>query len=106
MPQDTPETYRVILSPKVSARLHSIHTFISHTSLQNAPEVIERLLAATYSLEFFPFRYDTIQRSKPPERGVRLMPVPPHVIYYRVIPEEKVVRILTVLHGAQRRPKR
>jgi plasmid stabilization system protein ParE len=34
------------------------------------------------------------------------MPVPPFVIYYRVLEAERIVEVLTVRHGARRQPRR
>jgi plasmid stabilization system protein ParE len=33
-----------------------------------------------------------------------MMPVTPYLIYYRVLDSQQAVRVLTVRHGAQRRP--
>ena len=40
------------------------------------------------------------------KQTVRSVPLKPHVIYFRVIEREHVVRVLMVRHGARRRPRR
>jgi plasmid stabilization system protein ParE len=34
------------------------------------------------------------------------MPVPPFIIYHRVLESERIVEVLTVRHGARRQPRR
>jgi plasmid stabilization system protein ParE len=68
--------------------------------------MVERLFEAIEALEFLPYRYKVHQVNKQPERVIRSMPVPPYVVYYRILETAGVVRILTVRHGARRKPRK
>jgi plasmid stabilization system protein ParE len=83
-----------------------IFDHIERDSPQNAPAVIEGVINAIDSLAQFPHRYKVHQSARHPDRVVRSMPVPPYVVYYRVIDQHSVVRVLTVRHGARRQPRR
>lgn len=98
-----PDVYRVIMSPEASANLLAAYTYIAQDSPQNAATMIERLLDAIDGLESLPHRYHVIQRGRQPKRGARLMPVPPYRVYYRILEDEKVVRVVAIDHGSRRR---
>lgn len=83
-----------------------ISRYISERSEKNAPRFIEELVTAIDSLEFFPHRYNVVMPSRRRGRGVRMMVVWPYLVYFRVFDEDKVVRIVSVRHGARRRPRR
>ena len=97
-----PDLYRVIISPRASADLEEIYEYIVKDSPQNAGEVVDRLLAAIDALEMLPYRYNVAPVGKRrPSRDARLMPVPPFRIYYRVVEDERVVRIVAVERGSR-----
>ena len=54
-----------------------------------------------------PVAHRTVVEDQDPrlKHPIRSLPVESYVIFFRVIEEHAVVRILRVLHGAQRRPK-
>jgi plasmid stabilization system protein ParE len=102
-----PPVYHVRFTNEASSNLDDIFTFIGSQSPQNAEQVFERLLDEIFSLKSFPHRYKVHRRGKKPNGdAVRSMPVPPYVVYYRIIESRRVVRILSVLHGHRRRPRR
>src|SRR5512133_2897307 len=101
-----PRRYRVLVMPEAAADLVGIFDHIERDSAQNARAVIEALIDAIDSLAQFPHRYKVHRSTRDPDRIVRSMPVPPHVVYYRVIEQHAVVRVLTVRHGARRQPNR
>lgn len=100
-----PASFRIVVSPKASAEVVAIHTFIAQDSPQNAVGVTRTLFAAFDSLGQLPYRYRIFKTSKKTGRQIRVMPVPPFLIYYQVIDDERVVRVITVRHGAQRQPR-
>jgi addiction module RelE/StbE family toxin len=100
-----PELYEVRITGEAGSDLAAIHHYISADSPQNADGVVDRLLNSIDSLEQLPHRYKIYRRGSRPGRTVRSMPVPPFVVYYEVREDDGVVRILTVRHGAQRRPR-
>lgn len=101
-----PQRYRVLMMPEAAADLTGILDHIERDSAQNARAVIATLIDAIDSLTHFPHRYKVHRSVRDPNRVVRSMPVPPHVVYYRVIEQHHVVRVLTVRHGARRQPQR
>jgi plasmid stabilization system protein ParE len=98
------EHYHVIIEPRASQDLISIYTYIEKDSPQNAKSVAQLLFDAIDSLEFFPRRYRVHRWRRNPLRIVRSMPVPPFIIYYRVLEHDHAVQVLTVRHGAQKQP--
>ena len=100
-----PDTHAVLISLEAGNDLAAIDAHIASDSPQNADRVLERLFVAIESLNRFPNRYKVYRRGTRPGRLVRSMPVVPFVVYYQVIDADRVVRILTVRHGARRRPK-
>ena len=101
-----PDQYRVIASGEAFDDLNQILDFIAEVSPQAAARMVDRLWHATQSLERFPNRYKIYQHRRRRDLVVRSMPIPPFVIYYRVVEQSKVVRILTVRHGARQKPER
>lgn len=101
-----PERYRVIVSARTSADLHAIHQYIEQDSPQNAAAVVAELLDAIDSLERFPTRFPVHSSGRRLSATVRRMPVPPYLIYYRVVQRQLAVEIITVRHGKRRQPRR
>jgi plasmid stabilization system protein ParE len=101
-----PPTFRIILSAEAAADLQAIHDYVAHDSPQNAATLVGRILDSIDLLENFPYRTVPPRRSRKVKYPVRTLPVRPYVVYFRVIDDEQVVRILTVRHGARRPPKR
>jgi plasmid stabilization system protein ParE len=100
------DRYRVIITPRAGADLERIYDRIALSSPQAARATIKRILDAFETLEGFP-HHNLVQRQSPRIRHpVRSLPVRPYVVYFRAIDEDKVVRVLTVRHGARRRPRR
>lgn len=100
-----PSHYAVRISKTASSDLDAIFSYIVKQSPQNAERVLQRLLDEIFALKMLPHRYKVHKRSHRPDQVVRSMPVPPFVVYYRVIEDPRVVRVLTVRHGARRKPR-
>jgi plasmid stabilization system protein ParE len=100
------ELYRIIISPEASADLESIHAYIAQDSPAGAARMVERILAAIDTLKSFPHRTLAEHVSARLRGPVRSLSVRPYVVYFRTLEDERVVRILTVRHGARRRPRR
>ena len=98
--------YRVIVSPEAIRNLDAILVWMKRDSVQNALTVFDSLWQATQSLQRFPHRYKIYRQNRKSQLVIRSMPVPPFVIYYRVIERFTTVRVLTVRHGARRQPRR
>jgi plasmid stabilization system protein ParE len=99
-------SYRVRLTPESIADLDAIHAYFSQDSQDVASKIIEKLLSNIDSLKQFPHRTIYLRKDRRMSRLVRTLPVPPYVIYIRVTDESAIVEILTIRHGARRRPRR
>lgn len=101
-----PAAYHVILSPEAAADLQALYEYISKDSPDNAAKMVGRILDAIESLETFPHRNVVERQSKKIKQPVRSLLVKPYIIYFRVLDEQVAVTVLSVRHGARRRPKR
>ncbi|HEX4797412.1 MAG TPA: type II toxin-antitoxin system RelE/ParE family toxin [Humisphaera sp.] len=99
------DRYRIIILPRASADIAEAHAYIERDSPQNATAVVRRLIQTIDSLELLPHRFKVYRASRNAARVVRSVPVPPHILYYRVVERDKVVLILTIRHGARRQPR-
>jgi toxin ParE1/3/4 len=100
------DAYRAIMSPEAGADLAAIHSYISRDSKNNAAKMVERILEAIESLKETPHRTVLASEGRKVVHPVRTLVVKPYVIYFRAIDDEGVVRILTIRHGARRRPRK
>jgi plasmid stabilization system protein ParE len=100
------EPYRLILSPQASADLIRLHSYISRDSADNAAKTVERILNAVEGLRTVPHRTVMERQSRKIRHPVRTLPVGAYVVYFRSLDDERVVRVLTIRHGARRRPRR
>lgn len=100
-----PDHYRIRIMPRASNDLVSICSFIEQHSLQNAASVASELVAAIDSLEILPHRYKIHEHREDPAKSIRSMPVPPFIVYYRIVDRLLVVEVLTVRHGERLPPK-
>lgn len=98
--------YRAVIVPQAISEIEDICSYIERESPQNAGMVAEKLIAAIDSLKVLPRRFRVHQHRLDKTKSVHAMPVWPFIIYYRVDDATRVVRILTVRHGARRQPKR
>jgi plasmid stabilization system protein ParE len=99
-------SYQVVVSARAFADLDGILEHIKADSPTNAARMLDRLWQSMQSLRDLPHRYRVVAYLRNPERSVRRMPVPPYLVYYRIVENLSVVRILTVRHGHQRQPRR
>ena len=96
------QTYRLVISPGVYTDLAEIHKYISKDSADNASKMIGRILDAVEAIRIAP-NHKIVTGIKGP-RPVRSLPVKPYVIYYEVLDDDRVVRLLRVRHGSRRPP--
>jgi plasmid stabilization system protein ParE len=100
-----PEPYRVSISPEASADLQALHGFIAQDSPDSAARMVERILSAIGTLSSFPHRTVIQYVGRRLKQPVRSVAVKPYVIYFRAYDDDGVIRILTIRHGARRRPR-
>jgi toxin ParE1/3/4 len=101
-----PSQYRVIYSPRASTDLHAISATIEKDSPQNAAAVMQQIVDAIDSLNFLSRRHPVASGARNKKGETRVMPVSSYLIFYRIIENETVVQLITIRHGARRRPKR
>jgi plasmid stabilization system protein ParE len=101
----SPEPYRIVMPPRFAAELEDIFDYIAADSPANAAALIDQILQSIESLQRFPFRNITASRASRKHYPVRSLPIPPYILYFHVLPEERVVQLLRIIHGARRRPK-
>lgn len=63
-----------------------------------------RILDALEPLKQFPHRTVVERQNRKLRHPVRSLPVPPYIVYFRVLDDQRVIRVLHVRHGARRRP--
>jgi len=99
-------TFRVIIAPRAASDLTRIHEYISRDSVQNADAMVGRILDALEPLKEFPHRNVVAVENPRLAYPARSIVIRPYVVFFRVIEDQKIVRVLHVRHGARRRPKR
>jgi plasmid stabilization system protein ParE len=57
------------------------------------------------SLDRLPHRCKVHRSNRNSTRVIRSLPVPPFIVYYRIIEADRVVEVITVRHGARRQPR-
>jgi plasmid stabilization system protein ParE len=101
-----PNRYRIRTMPRASNDIVGICSYIEKDSPQNAASVAQALLDAIDSLEILPHRYKVHEHRKDPAKTVHSMPVPPFIVYYRVVDNLAIVEVLAVRDGRRRQPRR
>jgi plasmid stabilization system protein ParE len=99
------DLYDVRISSEAAADLTAIHAYIVQDSPDDAARFLEHLLDSIQSLERLPHRFKVYRRGRQTGRPIRSMPVQPYVVYYQVLEDDGVVRVMTVRHGVRRRPR-
>lgn len=100
------DQYTVRIMPRASNDLAAICTYIEKDSPQNAASVAQELLNAIDSLDILPHHYKVHEHRKDPSKTVRSMPVPPFIVYYRVVDRLRVIEVVAIVHGSRRQPHR
>jgi len=100
------DAYRVIITPRAGSDLERIYDYIAKDSPGRAAQLITRILDSIEPLKQFPHRAVRDGHAAKLRYPVRSLPVRPYIIYFRVLDDEKIVRVLHVRHGSRRRPGR
>jgi toxin ParE1/3/4 len=98
------EPFRIILMPEAYNDLKSLHKHIERDAPDAAAGMVERILESIELLKVFPHRHAVTPAKAPLGKQVRSLPVPPYVVFFRVLDQDRTVIILTVRHGAHRPP--
>ena len=98
--------FRPVVLPRAMADVDGIGDYLTKESPDGAAKLIARILTAVDSLRRLPLRHKVYEARKSPELSVRMVPAGSYLIYYRVDTAAREVRVLRVIHGARRQPKR
>ena len=98
--------YDIFIVPKVLLELERIKQRIRMESEQRADLMSERFEKGIDSLKVFPRRNPVQDRRRDPAMTAYYHVVMPYILYYRVDDKAKLVRVLSIMHGARRQPKR
>jgi toxin ParE1/3/4 len=101
-----PEPFLVKIVEEAERNLTDISDYIFASSPQNAKKVKEEIRTAIRSLDILPHRFKVYEANPDPSKVVHSVPLPPFIIYYRIIESIGVVEVLSVRHGARDRPPR
>jgi len=93
--------FKVLITDSAIADLKQIVEFVAEDNPEAAIRLGEKLLSHALSLATLPERFRFHDR----RRGIRKMPVPPFLIYYKCDEETLIINILHFWHGARRRPE-
>lgn len=97
---------RINITDEASIDLRQIYDYIQENSPQNAAMVAERILHAIDQLYEMPSRFKVVGKSRRTGSSVHAVVVNPFIVYYRVEESRNTVFVLTIRHGARRRPRR
>jgi addiction module RelE/StbE family toxin len=89
-----------VWSIQATADVRRIREHIVRDAPGSAAVVMARIRSAIESLEQFPY---SGRPSRTPNVRELIVPRTPYIVRYRV--ESEVIRVMRVLHGAQRRPE-
>jgi plasmid stabilization system protein ParE len=98
--------YRVIITPRAGTDLEAIYNYIARESPHKAAAMVTRILDALEPLKQFPHRTVVERQNRKLRHAVRSLPVRPYIVYFRVLDDDRVIRVLHVRHGARRRPRK
>jgi len=91
---------RVTYSPRALAQLQSIFAYIEESNSRAASAVVDHIQATADLLGTFPWMGRPTDEK---DVRVRVDTKYPYLIFYKVLEDTGEVRILRILHGAQRR---
>ena len=98
--------YNIRITNEALTDLRQIAHHVREGSPQNAPLVAAMILDAVHSLDRMPHRFRRAGQTRKRGSAVHAMVVAPFIVYYRIDEAQKAVRILAVVHGARRQPRR
>jgi plasmid stabilization system protein ParE len=91
-----PARYKVLLSKRASQDLQSLFGYIAEDSPPNAGAMVDRILQSLELPKIFP-RRNVVEGQHPKlKHPVRSLPVPPYMVFFRVVHAHKIVRVLRV----------
>jgi plasmid stabilization system protein ParE len=96
--------YLTSISGPAARDIQRIWKYLHEQSPSGAKSVRDQILDQISNLELFPRR--NIVKAKPGMEPIRSTVVGNYIIYFQVIEKQKLVKILRVRHGAQRKLRR
>jgi plasmid stabilization system protein ParE len=98
--------FRIIMKKRAAADLEGIFNQIALDSVNKAVGFIHRILMSIENLSDFPHRNVVAGQPSDAKYPVRSLSVQSYLIFFRVVDDQQVVRILRVRHGARKQLKR
>jgi plasmid stabilization system protein ParE len=93
--------YEIIISRHASEDVRHISQSYGHAGI----DIAEHILSAIDSLQFFPMRYQELERlNQDDSRVIHRCPIHSFTIYYSVNEEPQQVKVYRVLHQRQLSP--
>jgi toxin ParE1/3/4 len=94
--------YRITFAAPALAELRKIALYIALDSPEAAARTAKRILEAIDALADFPERNIVLNQPKSGLPPIRSLPVGNYVVFFEVLKDQKIVRILRIRHGARR----
>src|SRR5260221_6055020 len=94
-----------MITPRAGQAFEAIYDRIAKDSATSAAAMIAQILDALEPLKQFLHRTVVEREGRNLRHPVRSIPVRPYNVYFRVLEDDLVVRVLHVRHGARRRPR-
>ena len=100
-----PAAYQVRITPRAQRDLDDLYNCLMlNASPAVARSEVARLIDAVRGLRYLPYRFAVPRSGRRQGTALRAMVVSPYVVRYRVEEKPRVVRVLTIRHGARRQP--
>ena len=100
------ENYAIFIAPKAGLEIEKIKDYVRTESEQAAELIGNKFERAINSLDIFPRRHPVYDVRRDSAMTTYGMLVFSYIVYYRVNDATKIVRVISVIHGARRQPKR
>ena len=93
--------YTVVISEIAETDLREIVQYIAFERLEpfNASQLLSRIQEAILELEKMPYRYALVRDERLAFRGIRMLSVDNHIVFYSVSEMNDSVTIVRILYG-------
>ena len=95
------KTYKVVISEIAETDLREIIQYIAFERLEpfNARHLLSRIQEAILELVKMPYRYALVRDERLASRGIRMLSVDNHIVFYIVSEMNDSVTIVRILYG-------
>lgn len=89
--------YKIQISPRALRHLQMIFDYIEGEA-PGAGKTVDSMIDEMVALRTMPHRFPVVGGG----HGLRRMVAYPYLIFYKILPTQRVVRIMSIRHGARR----